>query len=129
MAGKKILIVEDDNSQLTGRARQLKTAGYEVVGARDGTSAVSTARKELPDLILLDLGLPAGDGFVVMQRLRNIIPTSTIPVVVLSSREAREARNEALNAGAVAYAQKPVDTQVLLKTIREVLGEEEAKTA
>jgi PleD family two-component response regulator len=71
MAGKKILIVEDENLQLTALARRLRSAGFEVVAARDGMTAVSTARKEQPDLILLDLGLPAGDGFSVLQRLQN----------------------------------------------------------
>jgi DNA-binding response OmpR family regulator len=62
MAGKKILIVEDEVVQLTALARRLKSAGFEVVAARDGLTAISTARKEQPDLIVLDLGIPAGDG-------------------------------------------------------------------
>jgi PleD family two-component response regulator len=62
MAGKKILVVEDEAVQLTSVARRLKSPGYEVVGARDGASAISTARKELPDLVLLDLGLPPVTG-------------------------------------------------------------------
>ena len=86
MAGKKILIVEDENVQLTTLARGLKSAGFEVVAARDGLTAISTARKEQPDLIVLDLGIPAGDGFVVMQRLQMLINTGTIPIIVLSSR-------------------------------------------
>jgi DNA-binding response OmpR family regulator len=55
MAGKKILIVEDENLQLTTLAKRLKSAGFEVAAARDGTSAISTARIEQPDVILLDL--------------------------------------------------------------------------
>ena len=78
MAGKKILIVEDEVVQLTALARRLKSAGFEIVAARDGLTAISTARKEQPDLILLDLGLPAGDGFVVLQRLGMLINTGTI---------------------------------------------------
>jgi CheY-like chemotaxis protein len=86
MAGKKILIVEDEVVQLTALARRPKTAGFEIVAARDGLTAISTARKEVPDLILLDLGLPAGDGFVVLQRLGMLINTGTIPIIVVSSR-------------------------------------------
>jgi DNA-binding response OmpR family regulator len=122
MAGKKILIVEDENLQLTALARRLRSAGFEVVAARDGVTAVSTARKEQPDLILLDLGLPAGDGFSVLQRLQMLINTNTIPVIVLSSRDPKSASDAALKAGAISYYQKPVDLDVLLKSINEALG-------
>jgi DNA-binding response OmpR family regulator len=122
MAGKKILIVEDDNLQLTALARRLKTAGFEIVAARDGLTAISTARKEQPDLIVLDLGLPAGDGFVVLQRLGMLINTGTIPVIVLSARTPIGNRDAALKAGAIAYIHKPVDIPVLLKAINEALG-------
>src|SRR5271169_4726594 len=122
MAGKKILIVEDDNLQLTVLARRLKTAGFEIVAARDGLTAISTARKEQPDLIVLDLGLPADDGFVVLQRLSMLLNTGTIPVIVLSSRTPIGNRDAALKAGAVAYIHKPVDVPVLIKTINDALG-------
>jgi DNA-binding response OmpR family regulator len=122
MSGKKILVVEDDNLQLTALARRLKSAGFEIVAARDGLSAISTARKEQPDLILLDLGLPAGDGFVVLERLAMLINTGTIPIIVVSSRPPLGNRDAALKAGAIAYIHKPVDMPVLLKTINEALG-------
>jgi DNA-binding response OmpR family regulator len=122
MAGKKILIVEDDNLQLTALARRLKSAGFEVVAARDGLTAISTARKEQPDLIVLDLGIPAGDGFVVLQRLSMLISTGTIPIIVLSSRTPIGNRDAALKAGAIAYIHKPVDVPVLLTAINDALG-------
>ncbi len=122
MAGKKILIVEDENVQLTTLARGLKSAGFEVVAARDGLTAISTARKEQPDLIVLDLGIPAGDGFVVMQRLQMLINTGTIPIIVLSSRTPIGNRDAALKAGAVAYIHKPLDMPLLLKAINDALG-------
>ncbi len=116
------MIVEDENLQLTALARRLKSAGFEIVAARDGMTAISTARKELPDLILLDLGLPAGDGFVVLQRLQMLLNTGTIPVIVVSSRTPIGNRDAALKAGAIAYIHKPVNMDVLLKTINEALG-------
>lgn len=122
MAGKKILIVEDENVKLTTLARGLKSAGFEVVAARDGLTAISTARKEQPDLIVLDLGIPAGDGFVVMQRLQMLINTGTIPIIVLSSRTPIGNRDAALKAGAVAYIHKPLDMPLLLKAINDALG-------
>ncbi|MGC1618869.1 MAG: response regulator [Candidatus Acidiferrum sp.] len=122
MAGKKILIVEDENVQLTTLARGLKSAGFEIVAARDGLTAISTARKEQPDLIVLDLGIPAGDGFVVMQRLQSLINTGTIPIIVLSSRTPIGNRDAALKAGAIAYIHKPLDMPLLLKAINDALG-------
>ena len=122
MSGKKIMIVEDENLQLTALARSLKTAGFEIVAARDGLTAISTARKEQPDLILLDLGLPAGDGFVVLERLQMLLNTGTIPVIVVSSRTPIGNRDAALKAGAVAYIHKPVNLPILLKAINEALG-------
>jgi DNA-binding response OmpR family regulator len=122
MSGKKIMIVEDENLQLTALARNLKSAGFEVVAARDGLTAISTARKEQPDLILLDLGLPAGDGFVVLQRLQMLLNTGTIPVIVVSSRTPIGNRDAALKAGAIAYIHKPVNMPILLKAINEALG-------
>jgi DNA-binding response OmpR family regulator len=122
MSGKKIMIVEDENLQLTALARSLKSAGFEIVAARDGLTAISTARKEQPDLILLDLGLPAGDGFVVLQRLQMLLNTGTIPVIVVSSRTPIGNRDAALKAGAIAYIHKPVNMPILLKAINEALG-------
>lgn len=96
--------------------------GYDVIGARDGMGAISSARKEQPDLVLLDLGLPAGDGFVVMQRLQTLLSTATIPIVVLSSRDLANGEEASKRAGAVAYLQKPVDFEKLLKVIVEAIG-------
>ena len=66
MSGKKILIIDDDQPLLLGLSARLKANGYGVVSAMDGISAIAVARKEAPDLIILDLGLPAGDGFLVL---------------------------------------------------------------
>ena len=122
MPGKKILIVEDENLQLMALARSLKSAGFEIVAARDGITAISTARKEQPDLILLDLGIPGGDGFVVLERLQMLLNTGTIPVIVVSSRTPIGNRDAALKAGAIGYIHKPVNMPILLKAIHEALG-------
>jgi DNA-binding response OmpR family regulator len=122
MSRKKILIVEDETVQLTMVAKRLKTAGYDVTGARDGISAISIARKEQPDLILLDLGLPGGDGFVVMQRLQTLVSTMTIPIVVASSLDPAHNEEASKRAGAIAFLHKPVDFERLLKVIAESIG-------
>jgi CheY-like chemotaxis protein len=129
VTGKKVLIVEDENLQLTSVAKRLKSAGFEVAAARDGVSTISTGRKEQPDIILLNLGSPAGDGFVVLQRLQLIIQTATIPVIVVSSRTPVGNKEAALNAGAIGYLQKPVATEVLVKAVRDALGISETDPA
>ena len=122
MPVKLILVVEDEAVQLALVAKLLRNAGYEVIEARDGIVAVTLARKENPDLVLLDLGLPEGDGFAVMERLQLLPATARIPVVVLSSRDAANAAGAAKKAGARAYLEKPVDKEKLLRAVGEALG-------
>ena len=83
------------------------------------------ARKHEPDLIILDLGLPGGDGFVVMERLKLIPSLAVIPIIVVSARDVRTNQERALKAGAKAFLQKPVDNAELLAVIRQALGETE----
>jgi two-component system KDP operon response regulator KdpE len=86
MSGNKILIIDDDQPLLLGLTARLKANGYSVVCATDAVSAVAVARKEVPDLVILDLGLPAGDGFLVLERLRGLTDLVATPVIVLSAR-------------------------------------------
>ena len=123
---KKILIVEDDADLRLGLNARLRASKYQTAFAADAMSAVVQARKEQPDLILLDIGLPAGDGFLVMERLRANTQLAAIPIVVVSARPHQTSASRALAAGARAFLQKPVDNELLLQTVREVLGEEEA---
>lgn len=122
MTGKKILIVDDDEELRRGLGIRLKANGYNVVLAHDAISATSMARKEEPDLILLDIGLPGGDGFIVMERL-EAISSAAVPVIVLTGRDPSTTRDRALKAGARAFFQKPVDNAELLAAIRTALGE------
>ena len=121
MADKKILLVDDDKDVLQALNVRLKSKGYQVAVAGDALAAVSTARKEKPDLIVLDIGLPAGDGFVVMQRLKSLYDLALTPIIVLSAREATATKEQALEAGALAYFQKPVDTKIFLAAIERAL--------
>lgn len=123
MARKKILMVDDDKDLLRAMNVSLRTAGYEVVPAHDAISAVSTARKEKPDLIILDLGLPGGDGFLVMQRLRSLYDLALVPIIVMSARDAATNRERALQSGAEAYFQKPVDRKAFMAAAQKALGE------
>jgi DNA-binding response OmpR family regulator len=123
MGNKKILIVDDDPDVRQGMNVRLKANHYDTFFAGDALSSMSEARKHEPDLIILDLGLPAGDGFIVMERLKSIASLATIPVIVVSARDVRANKDRALKAGAKAFLQKPVDNAELLKVIRQALGE------
>jgi len=80
------------------------------------------AQKERPDLIILDIGLPAGDGFVVLDRLQQSAALSAIPVIVLTARDPEFNREHTLKAGATAFLQKPADNSELLNVIRTTLN-------
>ncbi|MDE2058375.1 MAG: response regulator transcription factor [candidate division NC10 bacterium] len=124
MIGKKILVVDDDEDMRRGLGIRLKASGYNVVLAHDAISATGMARKEKPDLIILDIGLPGGDGFIVMERLVSITETS-VPFIVVTGRDPSTNRKRALDAGARAFFLKPADNDQLLAAIEKVLGETE----
>ena len=119
---KKILIVEDDRDLRRALTIRLRATGYDVVTAEDGLYAVSVARKEHPDLVLLDLGLPGGDGLTVLERYQNLSDLCAIPVVVLTGRDPRVAEPAARAYGVAGFLRKPVDNEVLLDTIRDALN-------
>jgi two-component system KDP operon response regulator KdpE len=103
----------------------LKANRYDTFFAADSSSAVTEARKHQPDLIILDLGLPAGDGFVVMDRLRANTQLSVIPVIVVSGRDIRGNKERALKSGARAFVQKPWNDNELLALISQLIGQAE----
>jgi DNA-binding response OmpR family regulator len=126
MGNKKILIVDDDPDVRLGVHLRLKANHYDTFFADDAFGALAEARKHEPDLIILDLGLVAGDGFLVMERLKEVLSLSVIPVIVVSARDPQANRERALKAGAKAFLQKPVDDAELLSVIRKALGESES---
>lgn len=123
MSAKKILIIDDDQHLLLGLTARLKHHGYGVLTSMDAVSAIAVARRSLPDLIVLDLGLPAGDGFLVLERMKNLPELMSIPVIVLSARDPAQNKQRALDDGAIAYFQKPPENHEFLATIRSALGE------
>lgn len=123
MAVKKILIVDDDPDIRHGLGIRLSANNYDVVFAGDGFTAINITREEKPDLILLDIGLHRGDGFVVMQRLRENANLAMIPVIVISALDPRTTRDPALAAGAKTFFSKPVDNNELLAAVRKTIGD------
>src|SRR5579863_2453512 len=121
MSNPKIMIVDDDPELRQALRLRLRANKFETVNAGDGYSAIAMAYKESPDLIILDLGLPAGDGFVVLDRLQKDDRLSAIPVIVLTARDPQANERRALQAGAAAFFQKPADNTELLDVIRASL--------
>jgi two-component system KDP operon response regulator KdpE len=122
MPKPKILVVDDDPDLVRALRLRLRANNYEVSTASDGYAAIASAQKERPSLIILDLGLPVGDGFVVLDRLQSSDALCGIPVIVLSARDPQANEQRALRAGAAAFFQKPADNDELMNVIRVSIG-------
>src|SRR6266513_2281054 len=118
---QKILVIEDDPVARADLQARLTAQGYPVALAADAASAVTAVNRERPDLILLDLGLPAGDGFLVLERLRKIKTLAAIPVLIITGRSDAETRKRVEAMGVAPVLVKPVGTEALLAAIRSAL--------
>jgi two-component system response regulator MprA len=114
----RVLVVEDDEDIAQALQRSLRLEGYDVRIARDGDAALEEFRHFLPDLVLLDLGLPKLDGIEVARRIRG---DGDVPILMLTARDAVEARVEGLDSGADDYLVKPFERQELLARMRALL--------
>lgn len=124
MAKKRILIIDDDPDVRQGLDIRLKANDYETLFAADALMALSIAQKEKPDLILLDIGLPGGDGFIVMKRFKMIPSLAAIPIIVVTAKDPLTHKEWSLESGAEDFFQKPFKNEELIKSIRRLLGEE-----
>jgi len=118
----RILLIDDDPEFRLLISTQLQSRKMIVAGAADAIQAISMARDKRPDIILLDIELPGGDGFLVLERLKANKLLSPIPVIILTARDLKEVNEKALRAGAVASLQKPASIESLVKVIEEVGG-------
>ncbi|WP_354702244.1 Response regulator MprA [Paraconexibacter sp. AEG42_29] len=114
----RVLVVEDDADIAQALQRSLRLEGYEVKIAADGQAALDTASSYVPDLVILDLGLPKIDGMEVARRLRA---GDDVPILMLTARDALDARVEGLDSGADDYLVKPFERQELLARLRALL--------
>jgi DNA-binding response OmpR family regulator len=128
---KKILLVDDNPLILKTLSLKLKSEGYRVLTADDGSVAISTARNEKPDLILLDILFPPDvshgggvpwDGFLIMEWLRRGDDGRNVPVIIISGADPAKYKDRSLAAGAVAFFQKPINNEELLAAIRKALS-------
>lgn len=118
---KRILITEDSPTILAIVAETLQGAGFEVIAASDGQDALAKARKENPDLIILDLMLPKLDGYKVCRMLKFDEKYKQIPVIIFTARGEDSDKKLGQEVGADAYITKPFDPEVLLAKIKELL--------
>jgi CheY-like chemotaxis protein len=120
---QKILLVEDNEMNRDMLSRRLERKGYRVVTAQDGKQGYSLARTQRPDLILMDLSLPAMDGWEVTRLLKADESTRHIPIIVLTAHVLVSDRQKAFAAGCDDYDTKPVDFARLSEKIENLLVE------
>lgn len=119
MVKKKILVVDDEEDVAKALKVRLKANGYHVVLAFDSVEAFTMANKERPDLIILDIMIPGGGGFVVAERLKQSTATHHIPIIILTGISGGEER--AYKVGASGYVMKPYHPEKLLESINNAL--------
>lgn len=125
----RLLLVEDEVVNRDLFRRRLERKGYVVATAEDGLRAVALTRSEMPDLVLMDLGLPDIDGWEATRRIKADPATAAVPVVVLSAHATADARNKAFAAGCEEFETKPVNWEALFKKIEEALARAQERAA
>ena len=126
MAAKRILLVDDETQLVEMVKIRLEASDYEVLCAYDGQEALDKARKEKPDLIILDLMLPKIDGYKVCRMLKFDEKYKNIPIILFSARAQETDVKLGKEVGADAYISKPFDPPSLLGKIKELLQEPQA---
>jgi CheY-like chemotaxis protein len=136
MSRKKVLVVDDNVIILKTMSMKLTASGYDVITAEDGGEAVSSVRREKPDLILLDLSFPpdvahgggvAWDGFLIMSWLQRLDEAKDIPIIVITGGDPAKFKDRALAAGAASFFHKPINNDELLAVIAETLAKRESQ--
>jgi two-component system cell cycle response regulator DivK len=118
----KVLLVEDNEMNRDMLSRRLIRRGFEVIFAADGQQGVDAARREKPDIILMDLSLPVMDGWEATRRVKSDEATRGVPVIALTARAMVGDREKAMEAGCDDYDTKPVEFDRLLGKIERLLG-------
>jgi len=125
MAKKKILVIDDMPNIVTMVKARLEASGYEVIAALDGQQGLTYAYAEKPDLIILDVVMPAGGGYSVYTRLKMSPKTRTVPVIFLTAKDRPEDVARAYKLGAEYFVKKPYKPEMLLGTVKKVLESSE----
>lgn len=122
MSIRRILVVEDNNDNMTLITDVLSSLDYEVISAKDGEEAVAVAKAEKPDLILMDLSLPRMDGWAATRQLKSDSEVAHIPVIALTAHAMIGDRERALAAGCDDYISKPINIRELAGKLTQILG-------
>ncbi|MCK4329317.1 response regulator [candidate division WOR-3 bacterium] len=117
---KTVLVVDDDRDIVGLITDLLSNKGYEVVVAYDALQAIQFAHREIPDIIILDLVMPAGGGFTTLERLKGSAMTSKIPIIILTGKGSDTDRKRALQLKADDFIMKPFDADMLIRRIKEL---------
>ena len=119
MANKTILVVDDNATQLTEIQSIVSDAGYQVITAQSGQESIDKAKKQLPDLIFLDIVMPEMDGFAACRELKNESTTKDIPVIFVSSKDQEADKVWAQLQGAQDYVTKPYTAEEIVSQINK----------
>ena len=123
----KILVVEDDHDMFKALSIRLEANGFEALTAVSVATSLAMVLTQRPDLIILDLGLPDGDGYSMMEKLKSIPEATSIPVIVLTARDPEGNQERSYGGGAYDFFQKPVSEEWLMESIRRALAETASK--
>lgn len=121
---KRILIIEDDRKIALALTLRIKSAGYEATAAYDALTGVNAAVENPPDLVLLDIGLPVDNGFIVAGKIQALRPTP-IPFIFITASKQPDFRQKAEELGAAGYFEKPYEAEELLAAIQNALNPRE----
>lgn len=119
--GKRILVADDDKDLVLALSIRLRAAGYDIISAHDGDEAYDLAVQNKPDLIILDVRMPAGGGFTSIDRLKHSLTTRNIPVIFLTAFDDEEMREQGRKLGAVGFFRKPFDDAEFMAAIAAVM--------
>ncbi|WP_395790772.1 PleD family two-component system response regulator [Aquimonas sp.] len=118
----RVLIVDDSPSQLMGMKKIMEKLGHEVISAEDGAQGVEVAKREMPDLILMDVVMPNLNGFQATRSISKDAATSHIPIVLVTTKDQVTDKVWGLRQGAKAYLTKPVNEAALVSLVRDLLA-------
>ena len=118
----RVLIVDDSPSQLLGLQRVVEKLGHQVITAEDGAAGVEAAKREIPDLILMDVVMPNLNGFQATRQISKDPSTSHIPVILVTTKDQETDKVWGMRQGAKAYVTKPINEAELTQTIKELIG-------
>lgn len=118
----RVLIVDDSPTETFKMTEILKKSGHTVLTASGGEEGVSLAKKEVPDLILMDVVMPGMNGFQATRQISKNPATSQIPIIIVTTKDQETDKLWGKRQGAASYLTKPIDEKALLRAINEVLA-------